>query len=77
VEVSLDDGLSWSEAELGEPVSRYAWREWFFQWDTTPGRYILCVRATDTEGKVQPVGQPWNFQGMGNNMVQKVDVIVK
>jgi len=76
VEASTDGALTWSEAHLGDEVSCYAWRGWSCQWEAGPGRYTLCVRATDTEGNVQPVGQPWNFQGMGNNMVQRVDVIV-
>jgi hypothetical protein len=35
------------------------------------------VRATDTEGNVQPVEQPWNYKGMGNNMAQRVSAIVE
>ena len=77
VEVSLDGGSSWSEAEPGEEVSPYAWRGWSFDWQATPGRYTLCVRATDSEGNVQSVDQMWNYQGMGNNMAQRVDVVVE
>jgi len=77
VEVSVDGASTWSEAQLGEQVSTYAWRAWSFQWPAEPGRYTLCVRATDTQGSSQPVTQQWNFQGMGNNMVQRVDVIVE
>ena len=62
---------------MEERVSTYAWQAWSMRWDATPGTYTLCVRATDTEGNVQPVTQPWNFQGMGNNMVQRVDVVVE
>ncbi len=77
VEVSSDGGSTWSEAALGKAVSPYAWREWSFQWDAVPGEHVLCVRATDARGKVQPVDQPWNYQGMANNMVQRVDVVVE
>ena len=77
VEVSVDGGASWSEAELGEEVSPHAWRAWSFGWQAKPGTYALCVRASDSEGNVQPVTQPWNFQGMGNNMAQRVDVLVE
>ncbi|MFQ5880429.1 MAG: sulfite oxidase [Dehalococcoidia bacterium] len=77
VEVSVDGGSTWLEAQLEEEVSPYAWRAWWFRWQARPGRYALCVRAADTEGNVQPVTQPWNFQGMGNNMVQRVDVVVE
>ena len=77
VEVSLDSCSSWSEAEPGEEVSPYAWRGWSFDWQATPGRYTLCVRATDSEGNVQSVDQRWNYQGMGNNMAQRVEVVVE
>ncbi|MCI0780474.1 MAG: sulfite oxidase [Chloroflexi bacterium] len=81
VEVSTDGGSTWDQASLDErgngPVSPFAWRQWSFQWDARPGRYILLVRATDSQGNVQPVSQPWNFQGMGNNIAQRVEVLVE
>ena len=77
VEVSSDGGASWSDAQLEEQVSRYAWRGWSFEWNATAGHHTLSVRATDSEGSVQPVDQPWNVQGMGNNMAQRVEVIVE
>src|SRR5262249_42317378 len=77
VEVSIDDGAMWSEARLGEETSPYAWRSWTFLWNAKPGVYTLCVRATDSEGNVQPLDQQWNFGGYGNNRVQRVDVVVE
>ena len=77
VEVSDNGGAAWGEARLGEQVSPFAWRDWSYQWSARPGKYALCVRATDSQGNVQPVEQPWNFRGMGNNMVHWVDVIVE
>lgn len=76
VEVSTDGGASWAEAALEGPVSPFAWRGWHFDWHASPGRYTLCVRATDSQGNVQPLAQPWNYQGMGINMVQRVHAIV-
>ncbi len=77
VEVSTDGGRTWGAAQLGPPASPYAWRSWSFHWPATPGRYTLCARAWDSEGDVQPTDQPWNYQGVGNNIVQRVDVIVE
>ena len=77
VEVSTDGGDGWSEAELEEPVGTFAWRGWHYRWQAQPGRHTLCVRARDSEGNVQPFEQPWTYMGMGNNMVQRVDVIVE
>ena len=77
VEVSTDGGRTWNEATLEDPVDKFAWRGWSYDWQAQPGRYTFCVRARDSEGNAQPVEQPWTFQGMGNNMVQRVDVIVE
>ncbi len=76
VEVSVD-GAAWSDARLEEEAPPYAWRRWSFEWGARAGRYTLSVRATDTEGNVQPVGQQWTYKGVGNNMAQRVDVIVE
>jgi hypothetical protein len=62
---------------MDEPVGKYAWRGWGCDWDATPGNHILSVRATDSDGNVQPTDQPWNYQGMGNNMVHRVNVVVR
>ena len=77
VEVSADGGGSWWEAELGEPVSPHAWREWAAPWEATPGTHTLCVRATDSEGETQPLEPAWNYGGYGNNAVQRVRVVVE
>lgn len=77
VEVSVDSGSTWSEAQLGEPISSHDWRTWTFLWNAKPGTTILCVRATDSEGNVQPFHQQWNFGGYGNNAIQCVTVVVE
>jgi sulfane dehydrogenase subunit SoxC len=77
VQVSVDGGATWSEAQLGDSASSYAWRSWTFAWNATPGVYILQVRASDAEGNAQPAEQQWNFGGYGNNGVQRVKVIVR
>ena len=77
VEVSVDGGKTWMEAQLGEETAPCAWRAWSFTWDARPGNHTLCVRATDSQGEVQPVDQLWNLKGMGNNLVHRVDVIVE
>lgn len=75
VEVGID-GL-WSDASLGTSMGPHAWRSWTFPWTATPGEHRLSCRATDEAGNVQPVEQPWNLQGMGNNLVQDVQVTVR
>ena len=78
VEVSVDGGETWSDAELGPvPASSSSWRAWSFDWDARPGEHELRVRATDDAGNTQPVDPPWNYGGFMNNMPQRVPVIVR
>jgi sulfane dehydrogenase subunit SoxC len=42
-----------------------------------PGDHELACRATDASGATQPLEQNWNYQGLGNNVVQRVRVIVE
>jgi DMSO/TMAO reductase YedYZ molybdopterin-dependent catalytic subunit len=77
VEVSVDAGSTWSEAQLDEAVSSFAWMTLTFVWNARPGACTLCVRATDSDGNVQPMEQQWNFGGYGNNGVQRISVIVE
>ena len=74
VEVGVD-GV-WMDAELDSPIGDFAWRGWHFLWRAEPGEYMVSCRATDATGEVQPLEQPWNYQGMGNNLVQTVPVSV-
>ncbi len=77
VEVSTDGGRSWAAGELGDPVSPFAWRPWTYEWDATrPGDYELSVRATDGAGNVQPTEQSWSREGVQNNSVQRIRVVV-
>ena len=74
VEVGVD-GV-WEDAELGAPLGDFAWRGWRYLWRAAPGEHVVSCRATDAAGAVQPLEQPWNYQGMGNNLVQSVSVSV-
>jgi sulfane dehydrogenase subunit SoxC len=77
VEVSVDSGQTWSDADLEPALGPWAWARWRTQWRVeAPGRYELLARATDATGAAQPVDQPWNVQGMANNMTQRVTVFV-
>ncbi len=76
VEVTVDGGLTWQPAQLGEEAGPYAWRAWSWQWAATPGRYVLGARAADATGRTQPVDAPWNRGGFANNGMQRVDVVV-
>jgi sulfane dehydrogenase subunit SoxC len=76
VEVSVDGGATWEEAELEAPVSEHAWHGWSFEWHAEPGEHELCCRATDSGGNTQPSEPEWNLGGYCNNAVQRVRVVV-
>jgi DMSO/TMAO reductase YedYZ molybdopterin-dependent catalytic subunit len=75
VEFSVDG--KWTGAQLDESTGQFAWRRWTALWNATPGEHILSCRATDSAGNGQPSEQPWNYQGMGNNLIQSVEITVR
>jgi len=76
VEVSVDDGRTFSDAQLAKQLGTYAWREWSFPWNATNGNHVLVVRATDHLGQTQPQTAAWNTGGFSNNSWQRVEVTV-
>jgi DMSO/TMAO reductase YedYZ molybdopterin-dependent catalytic subunit len=79
VEVSIDDGATWQDAQLDPPeLGRWAWRRWSYEWnDAKPGRHVLACRARDEAGNAQPAEPQWNVGGYANNEVQRVVVTVE
>jgi len=79
VEVSVDGGLTWGDAKVGEPPSSSAWHPWAFDWTAEPGESVLVSRATDATGRTQPLGErdAWNVKGYSNNAVQRMPVVVR
>ena len=52
VEVSIDDG-PWQDAELAEQPTPRTWRQWWLEWEATPGQHMIAVRATNGLGETQ------------------------
>jgi DMSO/TMAO reductase YedYZ molybdopterin-dependent catalytic subunit len=52
VEIRIDDG-DFEPAVLAGEVARETWRQWRYEWDATPGRHELTVRAVDGTGERQ------------------------
>ncbi len=59
VELSTDGGATWSEASLVGVFKPNAWRLWEFDWRTPskPGQAALIARATDSQGRTQPINR--------------------
>jgi hypothetical protein len=56
VQVSLDNGLTWKDASIKEPLSPYSWVMWAAELNIPTEQkkeYKLTVRATDKTGNVQ------------------------
>ena len=75
VEVGVDG--EWRDAVLERRVGDWAWRGWSFCWQAPSGEHVLACRATDAAGRTQPSAPEWNYQGMGNNLIQQVEVSVR
>jgi len=78
VDVSTDGGKTWAPATFIGPHEAYAWRQWQYVWDAKrAGDYILMARATDIQGRQQPMRSSWNVLGYGVNGVEEHAVSVK
>jgi DMSO/TMAO reductase YedYZ molybdopterin-dependent catalytic subunit len=52
VEVRVNRG-PWQQARLAAVPDIDTWRQWVWEWDATPGIYVLEARATDATGYTQ------------------------
>src|SRR6185437_2850175 len=48
VDVSLDRGATWTQAELLEDLGPWAWRQWRITVDLAPGQHDIVARAWDS-----------------------------
>ena len=68
VEVSLDGGKSWKNAQfVGPDLGRHAWRQFVFAANLDPGTYTIASRATDTAGNTQPPDRVENERAYAHN----------
>jgi sulfite oxidase len=78
VEVSTDDGQTWTPATLEAGDGTWAWRFWRARVTVAPGRTVLVARARDAAGHAMPasVAEVWNVKGYGNNAWHRVPLEV-
>ncbi|MEQ8325039.1 MAG: sulfite oxidase [Vicingaceae bacterium] len=76
--VSIDFGATWQACELKEPANRLAWQQWSAKTSfPKKGYYEVWARATDENGKSQPMIVPgWNPKGYLNNACHRIAVKV-
>jgi sulfite oxidase len=76
VDVSLDGGASWSQAELLDDLGPWAWRHWRITVDLAPGEHEILVRAWDSSAATQPEDEAglWNPKGYVNNARPRIRI---
>jgi sulfite oxidase len=76
VDVSLDDGRTWVQADLDDRADTWTWRLWHRRLDLPAGRVRITVRAWDTTAATQPESPAhvWNPKGYVNNSWGQVTV---
>jgi len=76
VDISIDGGDTWSQAELGDVQGPWAWCHWHTTVDLPPGDSEIIARAWDTSAAVQPehARHLWNPKGYVNNSWARLHV---
>lgn len=76
VDVSIDCGSSWVQADLGRDEGGWAWRVWQAQIDIPAGEVEIVARAWDTSAASQPEDPAplWNPKGYVNNSWPRITV---
>jgi len=75
VVVSGDGGKTWVEADLGENLGKYSFRQWSAKVALPAGKHRLMVRASNRIGQSQPLEPLWNPAGYMRNVVEVTNVI--
>ena len=76
--VSTDFGATWKNCQLQPAANRLAWQHWSaeIRFPQT-GYYEVWARATDDQGRSQPMVVPgWNPKGYLNNAAHRIAVAV-
>lgn len=74
VVLSVDDGRTWKETELGTDLGKYSFREWRTTVTLASGAHVLKVRAANVIGQSQPLEALWNPAGYLRNVVETTRV---
>jgi sulfite oxidase len=79
VDVSVDGGSDWIQADLGQDLGPWAWRHWRTTIDLPAGKTEITARAWDTAANVQPesAAHLWNPKGYVNNSWARLSVTAR
>lgn len=73
VAVSVDQGVTWVDAELTPGSGPLAATSWRRDLTLSPGMHTVMARATDASDNTQPLVSRWNKGGYANNVVHTVE----
>ena len=76
VDLSVDFGQSWLPARVEQAANRFAWQHFAGEVRfPRAGYYEVWARATDEQGRPQPMVVPgWNPRGYLNNACHRIAV---
>jgi DMSO/TMAO reductase YedYZ molybdopterin-dependent catalytic subunit len=75
VEVTVDGGQDWHEAELGKDLGRFAFRAFRFAFTPPrPGTYQVLARASNGVGQTQADKLIFNPAGYHNNVIRPLTI---
>jgi len=78
VDISVDNGATWTPARLTGEQAKYTWRRFEHTFTvSSPQSVLVLSRATDAKGAVQPAVSQWNPSGYLWNQYDSVRVEVK
>ena len=78
VDVSTDAGSTWNIAVLDNDKARYTWRRFRYLWKPPAAKsFVVMSRATDSQGRTQPMVASWNPSGYLYNVADKIQINVK
>jgi sulfite oxidase len=79
VDVSLDEGRSWRQADLEPVCNQWTWRFWSLTVEARRGPLTVTVRGWDDTGVTQPESAAalWNPRGYGNNAWAHIKLTVR
>jgi sulfite oxidase len=79
VDVSVDSGATWRQADLDREIGPWAWRLWRTTLDLRAGQHEIVARAWDTSANVQPAhaDQVWNPLGYANTAWPRIRIVAR
>jgi DMSO/TMAO reductase YedYZ molybdopterin-dependent catalytic subunit len=77
VEISIDGGLTWSEAQLGEDLGRFSFRPFSFTAQASKrGKFAIMSRAANAVGQAQVAKALTNPAGYHHNVFFRIELDV-